>query len=136
MNNRYRIIIPLLAVGIAMSGLALQMAAADSVRNLDRLAQQLDLSEAQQTALSQLRHATRTSRRGTREKRAEVIQLIRSGQADAAADLAAQSARDRVYRHAEHRASLAAILTPQQLAEFDALRSERRGRGNRSRRGR
>ena len=135
MKTRYRLTVPLFVLGVAMSGFALQ-SAAEPPRRIERLAHQLDLTEAQQTALADLREEFRGARSGMRESRNEVGELIKSGQSDAAADLAAQAARDRVYRSAERRSRLAEILTPEQLAQMDELQSDRRGRGHRSRRGR
>lgn len=56
-------------------------------------------------------------------QREEVIALVKGGNVGAAADLAASRARARVYQRAEMQSRLAKILTREQLAQMEEIRS-------------
>ena len=124
MNNRFRSIVLVVLIGMLTSAVAQSV----DVHRTERLARELALTEAQQEGLAALRAEYAPTREAFDTSREEVIALVKSGSVDAAAELAASHARDRVYRRAEMHRRLAEILTPEQLAQMDEHRSGRSGR--------
>ena len=122
---------PILKSGLVLS-LALGASTAVFAKHggIERLAEKLNLTNEQVTAIEALRgDGDKDSKRDARrQQREEIRQLIESGQVDAAATLAGNAASERVYKMAEKRTAMAEILTPEQLAQWDALK-ESRGRG-------
>ena len=118
-KNRY--LLPFLAIGF----LSAVFAVSTGAHPMERIAERLGLSEAQQQSLTSLRAEFATARDAAQDQREEVIALVKSGNVDAAADLAAIQARDRVYQRAEMRRRMAEILSPEQLAQMEEIRSSR-----------
>ena len=131
MTTTTRYILPFVAIGI-LSGAFVASAGAHPA---DRLAEQLALSETQQQSLASLRAEYAPLRETAQAQRKEVIALVKSGDVDGAAALAAEQARDRVYQRAEMRRRMAEILTPEQLAQMEELRSSRPDREHKGRPG-
>ena len=85
--------------------------------------EEMGLSQDQQAQLSEFHDQLRDQRKAMLEQRREFEALIKSGRVDAAADLAAQNARERTYKIAERRAQLAEILTPEQIEKLEEVRA-------------
>lgn len=126
-----RFILPFVATGILFSALVTPAVAHPG----DRLTQQLGLSEAQQQSVAALRAEYAPLRKAAQAKREEVATLIKSGDVDGAATLAANQARDRVFQRVEMRRRMAEILTPEQLAQMEEIRSSRPNREHKGRPG-
>ncbi len=107
---------------------------------MHRMAEKLGLTEEQQQSLAELREQQRASREDQRAQREAISEANKSGDVDSAADLAASQARDRVYQQAEMRQQLEAILTPDQLVQWDEMQDRRsqghRGKGGKGKGGR
>ena len=127
MSKSTRFILPFTAVSI----LAVAFVASAGAHPGDRFAEKLGLSELQQQSLATLRAEYAPLREAAREQRKEVMALVESGDVDGAAALAADQARDRVYQRAEMQRRMAEILTPEQLAQMEELRSSRPDRFHR-----
>lgn len=121
MTTATRYIPPFIAAGF----LAVAFATSAGAHPGDRLAAQLDLSETQQQDFATLRAEYAPLREAAQAQRKEVFALVKSGDVDGAAALAADQARDRVYLRAEMQRRMAEILTPEQLAKMDEIRSSR-----------
>ena len=121
-NTHLQAVIPLIVMGMLVV-LALQSAADPTPAH--RLTQALDLTSEQQESVAAVFEARKSTRMATKEQFDEVRSLIAAGEVEAAADLAAQQARERVYSMAELRSELVEILTPEQLEQLDTLRAER-----------
>lgn len=121
------------ALGIGIVGVWFAVAA--SAHPFDHISEELELTEAQQESMAALREEFASTRKTFHSQKEEVVALVSSGNVDAAADLAANQARERVYQRAEMRRRLAEILTPEQLVQMDELRSSGK-RFSRGRRGR
>ena len=132
MNISNRSLFATLGIGILVAGLAV----AASAHPFDRVGEELGLTDVQQESVAALRAEFSSARETIHGQREEVIALVNSGNVDAAADLAARQARERVYQRAEMRRRLAEILTPEQLVQMDELRAsgEHFKRGRRGRR--
>ena len=113
--------VPVLAIGL-VSGL---LASSVGAHPGDRITKQLDLTEAQRQSLAEIRAELRTSRESAQTRREQVVALVKGGNVDGAAALAAEQARERVYRRAEMRRRVSEVLTAEQLKEMEALRMER-----------
>ncbi len=131
MTTTTRSILPSLGIGI----LAVAFVAPAGAQSGDRLAEQLGLSQAQQQSLATLRTENAPLREAAQAQRREVIALVKSGDVDGAAALAADQARDRVYQRTVMQRQMAEILTSEQLAKIEIIRSSRPGRERRSRHG-
>ena len=131
MTTTTRYILPFVAIGI-ISGAFVASAVAHPG---DRLAQQLGLNEAQQQSLATLRTEYAPLKEVAQAQRKEVMALVKSGDVDGAAALAADQARDRVYQRAEMQRRMAEILTPEQLAQMEEIRSSRPDREHKGRPG-
>lgn len=118
-KNRYTR--PFVALGVLLSALALTAQAHPT----DRMMEQLDLTEAQRQSLESLRDEFEPGRDAVQAQRDEVMALVQSGNVDAAADLAANQARERVYQRAEMHRRMAEILSPEQLAKMEEIRSNK-----------
>ena len=134
MNTKNRTNWSFLAIGVLLSTFAFSANAHDS----NRLAEKLDLSEAQQQSLATLRAEFAPIRETAQTQRKEVRAMLKTGDVEKAATLAADQARERVYQQAERLRRMAEILTPEQLAKMEEIRSnqsesrfkgQRRGRG-------
>ena len=97
MTTTTRYILPFVAFGI----LAVAFVALAGAHPGERLAEQLGLNETQQQSLASLRAEYAPLREAAQAQREEVIALVKSGNVDGAAALAAEQARDRVYQRAE-----------------------------------
>lgn len=131
MTTTTRFILPFMAIGI----LAVAFVASADAHPGDRLTEKLGLSESQQQSLETLRAEYAPLREGEQAKREEVMALVKSGDVDGAAALAADQARDRVYQLAEMQRRMAEILTPEQLAQMEELRMSRPDREHKGRPG-
>ena len=131
MTTTTRFILPFVAIGIFFGAFVAPAVAHPG----DRLAQQLGLSETQQQSLATLRTEYAPLREAAQAQRSEVIALVKGGDVDGAAALAADQARDRVYQRAEMQRRMAEILTPEQLAKMEEIRSSRPDRKNKGRPG-
>lgn len=100
----------------------------------DHFARALDLTEAQQESMREIRETYGVNREQRQANKAEIQALVESGNVDAAADMAAKLASESVYRRAEMRQRMSEILTPEQMEQLEAMRSKRQTRGNRARR--
>ena len=85
---------PLAAAGIFL-GAFTNMAGAHPT---DRIGEQLGLSVEQQESFTALRGEVEVSRTAVHDQSEEVIALVKDGDVDAAADLAADQARERVHQ--------------------------------------
>ncbi len=85
----------------------------------------LDLTEEQEAALNALHKEKRASFHDRRAHHDDIQQLIEEGQVEAAADLAAENARQHIRSRAEFQSKLAEILTPEQMEQFKAEKGER-----------
>ncbi|MEM6638412.1 MAG: Spy/CpxP family protein refolding chaperone [Pseudomonadota bacterium] len=103
-------------------------------RNFDRLAKKLNLTTEQQASVEQIRAAYTPDRDARQAQREEVKALVESGNADAAADLAASHAREAVLRRAQMRNELSQVLTEDQMQQLDAMMEKRRDRSGKQRR--
>ena len=131
MTTTTRYILPFVATGILFGAFVAPAVAHPG----DRLAQQLGLSETQQQSLATLRTEYAPLREAAQAQRKEVIALVKGGDVDGAAALAADQARDRVYQRTVMQRQMAEILTSEQLAKIEIIRSSRPGRERRSRHG-
>tara|TARA_R110000787_G_scaffold38998_22_gene97953 strand:- start:489 stop:902 length:414 start_codon:yes stop_codon:yes gene_type:complete len=131
MPKTTRYILPFVAIGI----LAVAFVALADAHPGDRLAEQLGLSETQQQNLATLRAEYAPLREAAQAQRKDVIALVKSGDVDGAAALAADQARDRVYQRAEMQRRMAEILTSEQLAKMEEIRSSRPDREHKRRLG-
>ena len=130
MSETKRSWISVVAIGLVSSLFAFSAGAHPG----DRIAEQLELTETQQQSLESIRAEQRLTRESARAGREEVAALAKSGNIDGAAALAADQARERVYRRAEMRRRISEVLTPEQIEQMEALRDnreERRGKRNR-----
>lgn len=113
-------------------------------RHMDggRLAEYLDLTEAQKAQMEQLREKTKLAMEPLFEEHKELAEAVRTAlenKADAATDaatvgaavIAAHEHGEKIHAVREqHEAEIAALLTPEQLSRWNALkeaRKERRG---------
>ncbi len=112
---------------------------------LEHLALRLDLSDGQREELKQAfiarSEAGDETRRGIFEARRALEERIHADSFDEAAVREAASAlaaleADAAVERARQAQKMRQILTPEQLAELDEMREERRGRGRRGPRGR
>ena len=131
MTTTTRYILPFVAFGI----LAVAFVASAGAHPGERLAEQLGLNETQQQTLASLRAEYAPLRQAAQAQREEVIALVKSGNVDGAAALAAEQARDRVYQRAEMQRRMAEILTPEQFAQMEEIRSSRLDREHKGRPG-
>lgn len=109
-----------------IAGLAI-FSYADSER-ISRMTQYLELSDEQVLAIEALGNPQEEGRGEAWRTKKEVEKLVVAGEVDAAANLAAESVRTKIYGYAENRAALAEILTPAQLEEWEDLRDRFRNR--------
>lgn len=116
----------LLIPAVFIAGLAIS-SYADSER-ISRMTQYLDLSDEQVLAIEALGNPQEEDRGEAWRTKNEVEKLVVAGEVEAAATLAAESVRSKIYRYAENRAALAEILTPSQLEEWEDLRDRFRNR--------
>lgn len=121
MTTKTRYILPFMATAILSGAFTTSVSAHPG----DRLADQLGLSDTQQQNLASLRAEYAPLRETSQAQREEAIALVKSGDVDGAAALAADQARDRVYQLAEMQWRMAEILTPEQLAQMEEIRSSR-----------
>ena len=131
MTTTTRFILRFVAIGVFAGAFVASVSAHPG----DRLAEHLGLSETQQQNLATLRTEFAPLREAAKTQREEVIALVKSGDVDGAAALAADQARDHVYQRAEIQRRMAEILTPEQLAQMEELRSSRPDRKNKGRSG-
>ncbi len=122
-----------LATGVLLGALALTAHAQPGERMFERMSKKLDLTAEQQASVREIRAEYGGNREEALAKRAEIKALVDSGEVDAAAELAATHAREAVYRRAEMRNALSQVLTPEQLAEMEALTEQRMEQGRRGR---
>ena len=110
-----RFILPFLMMGV--------LSAATSAHPFEHITDELDLTEAQELDLSSLRAEFVPVKDTANAQREGVMELVNSGDIDAAADMAANQARERVYQRAEIQRRLAEILTPEQFSQMQEIRA-------------
>lgn len=90
-----------------------------------KMAEALNLSAGQIEAFEALKQERRATRGDRKEIRNKIQDLVRSGDTEAAANLAAEQARQRVYRKAEFHGRMKEILTAEQLEKFESMPNKR-----------
>lgn len=129
----------LLASGLALAGLGAVSAGDHGPRDpVAKMAERLDLDASQKASVEAIFERNRPAQQALRERHREHFGALRaldpksadySTQAQALADQAGTLARDRVLQSTQLRAELAAVLTPEQLAQLKA-REHRGPRGH------
>ncbi len=89
------------------------------------LFEELNLSESQKHSLKAMRADSKENRSLIKAKRVEIKNLMQAGNIDAAAELAASMASDRVYKRSERMNEIKSILSPEQLATLKEGKGER-----------
>ena len=98
---------------------------------MNRMIEKLDLTGEQAVEVEKLMSEQSGQRGSMIQGVSEIHKLIDQGYVDQAAEQAANSARDRVYKMAETKRRLSEILTPEQLAKMEELKQRRKERFNR-----
>ena len=121
--------LPLVVIGVLISALSLQAVAGHrgdyAERHMKHMAKELKLSEEQVTAIKALKENSAEKRSTAKEKRKEIKALMEADNVDAAANLAAEQAKAKIYAKAENKQRMAAILDTEQLEQWQELREEK-----------
>lgn len=132
-------------MGLAMAGNALADRGEDRPPRgdrVERMAEHLDLSEAQRASVEAIFERNRPTRQALMERHRahrEAMRALKPGSADyatraqALADEAGTLARDRVLQRTQLQAELATVLTPEQQAKLQAQREHHGPRGHHGR---
>ena len=93
-------------------------------RFIGKMTEQLNLSEEQASQIQAIFAEKKASRENKRLARQEVEALIESGDTEAAAELAANHARQRVLDRAEFVSQIKAVLSEEQFAQWQEVKAK------------
>lgn len=112
-------------VGLAVAS-ALMLGTANA-HPKKQMFEELNLTDAQRQSLLSMKGDFQGKRAEAQAKRQEIKSLLQAGNVDAAADLVANIAREKVYKRAERFNQIKGILTEEQIATLKENRPERKG---------
>ncbi|MEW6998223.1 hypothetical protein AADZ86_11005 [Colwelliaceae bacterium BS250] len=120
---------------LSLLAISSSYAMAKPQKDVDNLAQRLELDEAQTIKFKEIMSAQKTERAAMQADKKQVAKLLEDGDIDGAADKAAELARAGVYKIAEFKAQLSTVLTAQQLQQLQDIKNHKMDRMQRSRHG-
>ena len=94
-------------------------------KDVDKLAQRLKLDEAQTVKFKEIMTAQKIERAAMQAEKKQVAELFKSGDIDGAAEQAANAARAGVYKRAELKEKLSAVLTAEQLQQLQDMKKRK-----------
>ncbi|MBX2857231.1 MAG: hypothetical protein KTR17_01095 [Cellvibrionaceae bacterium] len=103
-------------------------AAGHGERMIARMTEKLGLTAEQESSLQTIFEEKMASKGDKYQAHSEVQSLIDAGDAEAAAELAAQQARQRVLDHAEFTSQVKAVLSQEQFEQWQAMKQNRKHR--------
>ena len=131
----------LIISGLIISLVSAQISANDEIETksahpkmqhrLDRMIEKLELSDNQIDQFKAVMLEKAEIKANKRDQKQKIRQLIDNGFVDEAAETAATYEKQNIYAISEQKQRLAAILTEEQLATFESMKMNKRGKGKR-----